>query len=197
MVPTDELEGFPHRSRTRKIVVVAVIACVLVLVVVGFLRPARDGGAGEQVPEFDLPLVNGSGTLSSEDLKGDPVVINFFASWCLPCREEAPLLQRTYERYREEGVRFVGVAIRDAESDTSDFVERYGITYPVVHDPQEVFAGPVGVLGLPETYFVQADWTFSSKAAQDKIGDRQGTVWFGPVDEAVLENNIGGLLPEG
>ena len=196
MVPTDELEGFRHRSRTRKIVVVAVIVCVLAVIVVGFLRPARDG-AGGAAPEFDLPLVNGSGSLSSDELKGQPVVVNFFASWCLPCRDEAPLLQKTYEKYQAEGVQFIGVAIRDAESDTRDFIERYGITYPVVHDPGEVFAGPVGVLGLPETYFITTDWRFSSKAAQDKIGDRQGTVWFGPIDEAVLENNIGGLLPEG
>ncbi|HWL65095.1 MAG TPA: TlpA disulfide reductase family protein [Actinomycetota bacterium] len=194
MVPTNELEGFRHRSRARKIVVLAAIACVLAVVVVGFLRPAKDGGAGGAVPDFELPLVNESGELSSADLKGDPVVVNFFASWCLPCREEAPLLQRTYEKYQDRGVRFVGVAIRDAASDTKDFVERYGITYPVIHDPAEAFAGPVGVLGLPETYFVDRNWTFAGESSQDEVANRQGTVWFGPIDATELERSIEAML---
>lgn len=195
MVPTDELEGWQQRSRARKIALLLAITAAVGAIAYGFLRPAPAGR--DAAPEFELPLVNGSGVLTSEELQGSPVVVNFFASWCLPCREEAPLLQETFERYRDQGVRFVGVAIRDAEIDTRGFVDKYGITYPVVHDPRESFARPVGVLGLPETYFIDTEWRFAGESSGDQIAERQGTVWFGPINEAELVRNIESLLESG
>ena len=190
MVPTNELEDLSPRARTRKIVIVALLAALSVAAIAyGVLSPARDASGGE-APEFELELLNQSGTLSSSELKGSPVVINFFASWCVPCREEAPLLQKEWEEHRAEGVRVVGVSIRDAASDARKFADRYGITYPLVHDPQEVLAGPIGVLGLPETYFIDADWRFAGAVSGKRIGDRQGTVWFGPISEEALEENL-------
>ena len=193
MVPRDELEDLSPRARTRKRVVFAVIATLsLAALAYGLLSPARDTSADE-APEFELELLNQPGTLSSDELKGSPVVINFFASWCVPCRDEAPLLQRQWEEHRAEGVRFVGVSIRDAAVDARAFAEEYGITYPIVHDPQEVLAGPIGVLGLPETYFITSDWRFAGEVSGRRIGNRQGTVWFGPISEEALEKNIAAI----
>ena len=190
MVPRDELEDLSPRARTRKIIVVVVLATLSVAAIAyGLLSPASDKSGGK-APEFELELLNQPGTLSSEDLKGTPVVINFFASWCVPCREEAPLLQRQWDEHRSEGVLFVGVSIRDAASDARRFAEEYGITYPIVHDPEELLAGPIGVLGLPETYFIDAEWRFAGEVSGKRIGDRQGTVWFGPISEEALEENI-------
>ena len=192
MVPRDELEDLSPRARTRKILVVSVLAIFAVAAIAyGLLSPPDDKSG--TAPDFELKLLNQAGTLSSDELKGSPVVINFFASWCVPCREEAPLLQRQWEQHRDEGVRFVGVSIRDAASDARRFADRYGITYPIVHDPQEVLAGPIGVLGLPETYFIDTDWRFAGAVSGKKIGDRQGTVWFGPISEDALEKNIAAI----
>ncbi len=197
MVPTNELEDFPRRARTRKIALACAIAALGVgLLAYGILKPAPDASGG-RAPDFELPLLNAPGTLSSEELKGSPVVVNFFASWCIPCREEAPLLQETFARYEDRGVRFVGVSIRDAESDARDFADKYGITYPVVHDPREVFARKVGVLGLPETYFIDATWNFTGESKGRRIGNRSGTVWFGPITEEALVEEIDSLLAQG
>jgi cytochrome c biogenesis protein CcmG/thiol:disulfide interchange protein DsbE len=159
----------------------------------GLLSPAPDRDR-RTVPDFELELLNAPGRLTSEELRGSPVVINFFASWCIPCREEAPLLEAAWKKHRADGVRFVGVSIRDAASDARAFADDYGITYPLVHDPQEVFAGPIGVLGLPETYFVDEEWHFAGTSGTERIANRQGTVWFGPISAAELEEKIGNLL---
>lgn len=195
MVPTDELEGFSSRARTRKLLLIsAAVALGFGALAYGILSPAvepKDPGAA---PEFELPLLAGNETLSSADLRGSPVVLNFFASWCVPCREEAPLLESTYEKYRDEGLVLVGVSIRDAAPDARDFVDKYGITYPVVHDPQEVLAEKVGVLGLPETYFITDEWRFSGQSSGVEIANRQGTVWFGPITKDELEKSIEEML---
>ena len=194
MVPRDELEGSESRARARKIVIVTVLAlAALAALAYGVLSPAPDRDE-RTAPDFDLPVLNGTGRLTSEDLKGSPVVINFFASWCVPCREEAPLLEEAWRRHKGEGVRFIGVSIRDAASDARDFGRRYGITYPLLHDPQEMLAGPIGVLGLPETYFLDSRWRYAGESSTDRIGNRQGTVWFGPISEADLEREIESLL---
>lgn len=195
MVPTDELEGFSSRARTRKLLLIGTAVLLGIGgLAYGILQPAigpEDPGAA---PEFELPLLDEGKTLSSADLEGSPVILNFFASWCVPCREEAPLLESTYKRYREEGLVLVGVNIRDAAPDARAFVDEFGITYPVVHDPQEVLAKKVGVLGLPETYFITTDWRFSGQVAGAEIGNRQGTVWFGPITKKELERHIEELI---
>jgi len=191
MVPSDELDGFSSGARARKFILIGLAVAIGVgALLYGILSPAGGPSDAGAAPEFELPLLNGEGTLTSEELKGSPVIINFFASWCVPCREEAPLLAETFERYRDRGLVIVGVSIRDAAPDARDFIEEFGVTYPVVHDPQEVLAKKVGVLGLPETYFITSDWRFAAQAKGDELGNRQGTVWFGPITEEELTKNI-------
>ena len=105
-------------------------------------------------PAFTLDRLDRDGQLGVGDLKGRAVVVNFWASWCVPCRDEAPVLQKTYERYRDQGLVVLGVDVNDFRQDARRFMKRYGLTYPVVYDGKGSTVGKWGVRGFPETFFV-------------------------------------------
>lgn len=113
-------------------------------------------GGTPAAPAFALERLDGKGELQLASLRGKTVVLNFWASWCGPCKDEAPLLQQAHERWRGKDVVFVGIDVKDFRGDARDFIERYGITYPNVHDGKGSLVGRYGVTGYPETYFVDA-----------------------------------------
>lgn len=94
--------------------------------------------------------------LSLNELRGRPVVLNFWASWCPPCREEAPRLERRWRSTRERGVLFLGLNMQDLTGDARDFIREFGLSYPHVRDPGDDVARDWGVTGLPETFFISA-----------------------------------------
>lgn len=113
-------------------------------------------GGTPQAPAFALERLDGRGELSLASLRGQAVVLNFWASWCTPCKDEAPLLQEAFERWRGKNVAFVGVDVKDFRGDARDFLARYGVTYPNVYDGKGSTIGRYGVTGYPETYFIDA-----------------------------------------
>ncbi len=110
---------------------------------------------GDAAPVFVGLLLDG-GSLSSEDLKGKPVVLNFWASWCGPCEDEAPLLDAAHEEFGER-VAFVGINIRDARSDAASFADRYDLDYPHVRDESLAIYDEFGLTGQPETFFIDQE----------------------------------------
>jgi cytochrome c biogenesis protein CcmG/thiol:disulfide interchange protein DsbE len=116
----------------------------------------RQGGT-PVAPDFTLERLDGKGELSLASLRGKPVVLNFWASWCGPCKDETPLLQAASERWRGKGVAFVGVDVKDFRGDARAFLARYGVTYANVYDGKGSTVGRYGVTGFPETYFVDAE----------------------------------------
>jgi cytochrome c biogenesis protein CcmG, thiol:disulfide interchange protein DsbE len=94
------------------------------------------------------------GRVALSELRGTPVVLNFWASWCVPCREEARLLARSWQRYGREGVLFVGLNMQDITTDAERFMREFGNTYLNVRDPTDATAREWGVTGIPETFFV-------------------------------------------
>lgn len=143
---------------------VAVAAVVGLFVLFGWKLVFGDGsGASGQLtsgdspvaPDFTLPRIDAKGgNLTFASLRGKPVVVNFWASWCIPCKDEAPALQKTYETYRSQGLVVLGVDAKDFRQDGKRFMRRYGITYPVVADGRGSTLGKWGVAGFPETFFV-------------------------------------------
>jgi cytochrome c biogenesis protein CcmG/thiol:disulfide interchange protein DsbE len=94
--------------------------------------------------------------VSIEELRGTPVVLNLWASWCTPCREESPRLRQGWERFGPRGVAFLGLNIQDLRDDARGFSRDNGLTYPSARDARRGVADDYGATGIPETYFVDA-----------------------------------------
>ena len=114
---------------------------------------AADRGSGEAAKEFELSLLDG-GTLRLSELQGKVVVLNFWASWCPPCRAEMPSFQRISEEYADRGVVFVGVAVSDTEEKARAFAERVGVTYPLGLDTTGDIAIAYRAITLPTTFLI-------------------------------------------
>ncbi len=126
--------------------------------------------------DFRLRLFDG-GTFHLADQRGTAVVVNFWASWCVPCRTESPRLQAASQRYHDRGVVVVGVDIQDEDQGARQFVAQYGLTYPTGAEQGMQISQAYGVSGLPSTFFV----------------DRQGQIrrrWLGELQEAQLNGFI-------
>ena len=154
------------------------VAGLLVLLVWKVVDQESGGAAtSEPAPGFDLPLLTEEGSLSLASLRGKAVVINFWASWCGPCKDESPYLERLWREQRSRGLMLVGVNEEDVSEDARRFVRRYGLTYPVVRDRSGGLRDDYGLLGYPETFVV----------------DRQGRVVeriAGPVDQGKLRERF-------
>ncbi len=108
---------------------------------------------GKPAPQIEFPVIGRSGNFDLASHAGTPVVVNFWASWCPPCRVEAPLLEAVSRQYTGE-VQFVGVDIQDAEQDGIAYLDEYGITYPNGLDVDGKITVDYGVIGIPVTFFV-------------------------------------------
>jgi cytochrome c biogenesis protein CcmG/thiol:disulfide interchange protein DsbE len=115
----------------------------------------RRGSLGPQLERKLAPAL-ADRQLSASELRGTAYVLNIWASWCVPCREEAPVLVREWRRARPRGVLFVGIDMQDAPEDARDFMNHYGIDYLNLRDPTNKTFRRYGATGLPETWFISA-----------------------------------------
>lgn len=146
------------------------------------LADAVAAGEAPVAPNFVLDSLDGEEEVSLAEFRGRPVVLNFWASWCGPCKDEAPMLQAAWERYRDRGLVILGVDAQDLASDGRRFAKRYGMTYPLAYDGNGSTLGRYGLTGFPETWFVSRDGKL--------VGDHV----TGPLDEETLERNVQILL---
>ena len=110
----------------------------------------------EPFSDFELTTLEGD-VISIEDFRGKIVVVDFWSSWCAPCRAEGPVLAETYKTWRERGVEFIGVAIWDSEGPVRDFIEFHDIQYVNGIDPNGQISVDFGVSGIPEKFFINPD----------------------------------------
>jgi peroxiredoxin len=140
---------------------------------------------GRPAPAYRAVSLNGD-SASLEALRGRPVLLNVWATWCHPCRDEIPELQRLYERYRERGLELVGVSV-DAAGDNEavrEFMRRYGMTYPVWRDPGERVSAAFLVVGVPATFLIDRGGVLRwKKTGPIALGD---STLAGAIEEALL-----------
>ena len=139
------------------------LAVVLVVVVAGgagLLTPALR--AGDRAPDFALADLDGE-PVRLADYVGRPVLLNFWASWCLPCVEEFPILAEALEVHADIGLAVIGIVYRDRSEAARAFGEQLGATWPLVMDPGERVARAYGVFGPPESWLIGPDGTLISR----------------------------------
>lgn len=111
-------------------------------------------GKTPTAPRFRLDRLDEPGKISLGAYRGKPVILNFWASWCIPCKEEAPVLEAVWKRYRSQGLVVLGVDIQDIRGDARRFARRNGMSYPLAYDGPGNTVSHYGVTGVPETFFV-------------------------------------------
>ena len=125
-------------------------------------RPGVNDNFGEvsistdPMSDFELTTLSGE-VVSIADYRGKVVMVDFWSSWCVPCRVEGPILSETYLKWRDRGVEFVGIAIWDSEGSVLDFIELHGIEYVNAIDASGLTAVDFGVTGIPEKFFINTE----------------------------------------
>jgi cytochrome c biogenesis protein CcmG, thiol:disulfide interchange protein DsbE len=168
----------------------SLLAIIGVLAVVGLLvfGLASKGSSrlqpGDAAPTAALPQLEGNGSESLADYKGKWVLVNFWASWCIPCRAEAPALEVFQQQHGGPRFTVLGIDTQDLSGDAQAFVERYGLSYPQLRDGNGDSADEYGTTGVPENFLV----------------DPKGKVRLvvaGPISEEKLRGEVAPLLPGG
>jgi cytochrome c biogenesis protein CcmG, thiol:disulfide interchange protein DsbE len=158
----DAAEHARGGSRTAGVVVTTVVVLVTLVLAAVLFEAQRPGAGlprdpvGASAPTFALPTLAG-GDLALEDLRGQPVVLTFWASWCTTCKADVPKLHRVVEDWGPRGVAVVGVVIDDALSAARAVEEESGLRFPSVFDTYGTVRDAYGVLGTPETFLLGAD----------------------------------------
>jgi peroxiredoxin len=174
-----------------------VISFLILLIGAGWIWISRDTGnlategiisapqQGFMAPDFNLPA-RGGGTLSLAELRGQPVVINFWTSWCPPCQAEMPDIQRVYEEYQEQGLTIVGINAtnQDSIADARNFLDQNNLSFPVVFDIGGRASYDYQVRSLPTTYFI------------DRRGIIREIIVGGPMSEALLRIRVEEIMRE-
>ena len=185
-LPINELEepSPPARGR-KKIGIIVTFACILALLglLAWGLRKVQAGPLSTgMAPDFTITDFDGT-TVTLSELRGQVVIINFWASWCSPCREEAAYLEATWRKYEGRGVVFVGVDWVDTEKEALAYIDEFDITYFNGPDIGTRIAQAYNIQGVPETFFVA------------KNGELRG-VHIGPLQSPQLDETIEELLAE-
>jgi len=155
-IVTEQTQPQPRRLKLVQTIAFVVVLGVLALFAVGIqMRGAKPVESG-LAPQFNVPTFDG-GNFSLAEQRGKVIVINFWASWCIPCRQEAPMLERVYKRYKDRGVVFIGLDYVDTDTKAKEFIDEFKITYPNGPDIGTEAALKYRIKGIPETFFVGKD----------------------------------------
>ncbi len=177
---------------TRVLTVGLIIAALVALFLFGLLRGAPDRNVpssllGKAVPDFELPVyelyqAQFGPSFRLEDHLGQPIVLNFWATWCLPCRDEAPVLEAFWRRYQDRAL-FIGVQTqeRGGQAQGRAFINEFNLSFPNLKDDNSRVSIDYALFGVPETYFILADGTLHYKH-------------IGPVSASLMQQKLEEIL---
>jgi peroxiredoxin len=170
------------RNRTIQIVILAVIALVGLFTIISNLSsgPAHYPQVGEKAPDFTLTGLDGK-THKLSELQGKAVILNFWGTYCEPCKREMPALQRAYEKWQGQGVAYVGSNIGENAITVRGFLEQYKLTLPVWLDQDQAVRKTYGVSEYPTTFFIAPD----GRIAKKQVGE---------MDDAFIESALSALV---
>ena len=175
-------EPIAKGKRTGLIVTFAFILALLAVLAWGLKKVQAGPVSSGMAPDFTLTSFDGR-TLTLSELRGQVVIINFWASWCPPCREEAAYLEQTWRKYKDKGVIFIGVDWVDTEKEALAYMKEFDLTYFNGPDIGTRIAQAYNIQGVPETFYVA------------KNGELRG-VHIGPLKSPELDDKIDELLAE-
>jgi cytochrome c biogenesis protein CcmG/thiol:disulfide interchange protein DsbE len=167
----------------RLIITFAIIAPILALLAYGFQRNAHYINTpliAKQAAPFTLTLFDGK-RVTLADLRGKAIFLNFWASWCEPCRAEAKDLEAAWQRLKDKNMVFLGVALQDSDENSRGFVQEFGLTYPNGRDDSGKIAVDYGVWGIPETFFIDPQGRMTYK----HVGGISAATVAAKLDEAL------------
>jgi cytochrome c biogenesis protein CcmG/thiol:disulfide interchange protein DsbE len=171
-------------GQLRRVAQAAALVCVagmLALLVWKLTHQQHAPPVGSKAPDFTLANLDGGRDMSLSGFRGHGVVLNFWASWCKPCKAEAAVLEKDALRYRSRGVLFVGIDGKDFASEARTFIAAHGLTFPMLEDGSGAVTGTYGVSKVPETYVL----------------NRKGTIvahFTGPVDDPAFASRFAAVL---
>jgi peroxiredoxin len=162
----------------------AVLATALALILVSERHVPPLLGRGVAAPDFSLPTLDGQSEISLSGLRGHVVLVNFWATWCKPCEEEMPSMERLYRRLHKQGFEIVAVSVDEDASIVESFRERLSISFPIVKDPDQQISGLYQTTGFPESLLIDE-------------GGRIVERYVGPRDWAIYSDRIQRLISAG
>jgi len=152
--------------------------------------------AGALAPDFLLESLDGDETRLS-DFRGQPIVLNFWATWCVSCRKEMPQFVEAYEVHRDEGLAVIGLNLQESESIIRPFADDFGIDFPVLIDRDGEVGDAYRLIGLPTTFFIGRDGVVESVFIGELKGEVQGTNVQDAIAQSDLEERIATILDSG
>jgi cytochrome c biogenesis protein CcmG, thiol:disulfide interchange protein DsbE len=169
--------------RIRSVIAILVAVAVIALLVFGLVSKGNSRLAvGADAPSPTLPKLDKSGSGSLKEYRGKWVLVNFWASWCLPCQDEAPALTKFQSEYGGKNFTVLGIDTQDISDDGTKFAKEFDLNYPLLHDGNGDNSHEFGTTGVPENFLIEPN----GKMAWDEAG---------PVDGKILEEHVAPLLP--
>ena len=150
---------------------------------------------GAYAPDFLLEKVSG-GETDLSDFRGHPVVLNFWATWCQPCRQEMPQFVDAYSKYKDTGLVILGVNLQEGKSVIQPFADDFGMTFPLLIDRDGEVADKYRLFGLPTTVFIDSDGVIKSIFSGPLQDTEQGTNVQGAIGGSELDDGIHSILAE-